>query len=142
MAPKMASTLIFVFIVSHQPFNRFSSNFHQKSRNIFSTYRNLLQLQYGRKQNGVQNGIHLDICVYNITLTVQPIFIKFLPNILKYTYNLWESVIISICQKTKWRPKWLPLDICVCYISSTVQPIFIKFSPKNLNTFPSYRNLM
>ncbi len=118
----MASTLIFVFIVSHQPFNRFSSNFHQKSRNIFSTYRNLLQLQYGRKQNGVQNGIHLDICVYNITLTVQPIFIKFLPKILKYIFNSQESVIISILQKTKWSLKWLPPTLQIFVLTISLQP--------------------
>src|SRR6266496_1732788 len=104
MASKMASTLIFVFTVSLQPFNRFSSNFHQKSRNIFPnllesarisiwqktkwrtkwrpprylfllyiftqnlkiycpTYGNLLEFQYGREQDGIQNGVHLDICV-------------------------------------------------------------------------------
>src|SRR6266496_3131375 len=112
MASKMASTKIFVFTISLQPFNRFSSNFHQKSRNIFPnslesarisiwrktkwrpkwrpprylcllylfnrsidfhqiftknfkiyfpTYRYLLALQNDGKQNGVQNGVHLDI---------------------------------------------------------------------------------
>src|SRR6266496_1627005 len=128
MASKMASTLIFVFTVSLQSLNRFSSNFHQKSQNIFSnllesarisiwqktkwrtkwrppkylcllylfhrsadfhqifaknveiyfpTYRNLLEFQYGGKQNGAQNGFQLDICVYCISSTIQPIFIKF-----------------------------------------------------------------
>src|SRR6266568_1621211 len=126
MAYKMASTWIFVFTISLQPFNRFSSNFYQKSRNIFpvslesaristwwktkwrtkwhpprylfllylfnrstdfhqiftknleiyfQTYMNQLEFQYDRKQNGIQNGIHLDICVYCISPTVQLIFI-------------------------------------------------------------------
>src|SRR6266496_3691052 len=35
MAYKMASTYIFVFTISLQPFNRFSLNFHPKSQNIF-----------------------------------------------------------------------------------------------------------
>src|SRR6266581_953247 len=144
MAYKMASTWIFVFTISLQPFNRFSSNFYQKSRNIFpislesarisiwqktkwhpkwrpprylcllylfnrstdfhqiftknlkiyfQTYRNLLEFQYGGKQNGVQNGIHLDICFYYISSTVQPIFIKFLPKISKHISHL-----IGICK--------------------------------------------
>src|SRR6266496_2726972 len=143
MAYKMASTWIFVFTISLQPFNRFSSNFDQKSRNIFpislesarisiwqktkwhpkwrlprylcllylfnrstnfhqiftknlkiyfQTYRNLPDFQYGRKQNGVQNGVHLDIRVYCISSTIQSIFIKFSPKILKYI-----SQLIRIC---------------------------------------------
>src|SRR6266581_1734566 len=105
MSSKMASIYIFVFTVSLQPFNRFPSNFHQKSQNIFpnllesdrisiwqktkwrtkwrpprylfllylfnrstdfhqiftknleiyfTTYRNLLEFQYGREQNGIK----------------------------------------------------------------------------------------
>ncbi len=135
----MASTQIFVFTVSLQLLNRFSSNFHQKSRNIFPdleesarisiwwkakwrtkwrppgylfllylfnrstdfhqiftknletyfpSHWNLQEFQYGRKQNGIQNGDHLDICVYCISSTVQLIFIKFSPKISKYISQL------------------------------------------------------
>src|SRR6266496_2679208 len=77
-------------------FNR-STDFHQiftKNLGIYiPTYRNLLELQYGGKQNGVQNGVHLDICVYYISSTAQSIFIKFSPTISKYIFKL-----IGICQ--------------------------------------------
>src|SRR6266568_142144 len=76
-------------------FNR-STDFHQiftKNLEIyFQTYRNLPDFQYGRKQNGVQNGVHLNIRVYCISSTVQPIFIKFSPKISKYI-----SQLIGIC---------------------------------------------
>src|SRR6266568_1444612 len=176
MESKMASTLIFVFTISLQPFNRFSLNFHQKSQNIFPnllkssrisiwqktkwrpkwrpprylcllylfnrstdfhkiftknlgiyipTYRNLLEFQYGGKQNGVQNGVHLDICVYYISSTVQPIFIKFSPKISKkylqlsgicYNFNMAENKMAS---------KMASTDIFVFTIS--LQP-FNRFS--------------
>src|SRR6266496_355786 len=122
---------IFVFTVSLRPFNRFSSNFHQKSRNIFSTYRNLLQLQYGRKQNGVQNGVHLDTCVYCISSTVQPIFIKFAPKNLEIYFPTYRNLLeFQYGRKQNGVQNGIHLDICVYCISSTVQPIFIKFSPK------------
>src|SRR6266568_1460112 len=76
-------------------FNR-SIDFHQIFTNnleiYFQTYRNLPEFQYGGKQNGVQNGVHLDICVYCISSTVQSIFIKFSPKISKYI-----SQLIRIC---------------------------------------------
>ena len=57
-----------------------------------------------------------DICFYYIFRTVQPNFIKFSPKILKYI-SLYESVIISIWQKTKWRPKWrAPRYLCLLYL--------------------------
>src|SRR6266581_2410033 len=88
MAYKMASTWIFVFAVSLQPFNRFSSNFYQKSRNIFPNLLESARISIWQKTNGVQNGVHLNICFYCISSTVQPIFIKFSPKISKYISQL------------------------------------------------------
>src|SRR6266568_4153879 len=73
-----------------------STDFHQiftKNLEIyFTTYRNLLEFQNDGNQNGIQNCVHLDICVYCISSTVQPIFIKFAPKISKYI-----SQLIGIC---------------------------------------------
>src|SRR6266496_3534373 len=90
MASKMAYTKIFVFTVSLQPFNLFSSNFYQKSRNIFPNLLESARISIWQKTNGVQNGVHLNICFYYISSTVQPIFIKFSPKISKYISQLIE----------------------------------------------------
>src|SRR6266496_830704 len=124
-----------------------STDFHQiftKNLEIhFPTYRNLLEFQYGGKQNGIQNGVHLDICVYCISSTVQPIFIKFSPKISQYISNLEESVIISIWHKTKWHPKWRPTRyLCLLYLFNRSTD-FHQIFTKNLEIyFPTYRNLL
>src|SRR6266496_681125 len=70
-----------------------------------------------------------DICFYYIFRTVQPNFIKFSPKIFKYI-SLYGSVIISIWQKTKWRPKWrAPRYLCSLYLfnrSTDFHQIFTK----------------
>src|SRR6266496_2891368 len=75
-----------------------------------------------------------DICFYYIFRTVQPNFIKFSPKILKYI-SLYESVIISIWQKTKWRPKWrTPKYLCLQYLFNRSTD-FHKIFTKNLEIY-------
>src|SRR6266496_614333 len=77
-------------------FNR-STDFHQictKDLEIcFPTNRNLLEFQNDGKQNGVQNGVHLDICVYCISSTVQPIFIKFSQKNLEIYFPTYRNLL-------------------------------------------------
>ncbi len=190
----MASTQIFVFTVSLQPFNRFSSNFHQKSRNIypnlqesarisirwktkwcpkwrpprylcllylfnrsadfhqifaknfeiyFPTYRNLLEFQNDGKQNGVQNGVHLDIV---FTVSLQP-FNRFPSNFHQKSQNIFpnllESARISIWQKTKWRTKWRPPKYLFLLYLFNRSTDFHQIFTQNLEIYSqTYRNLL
>src|SRR6266496_521175 len=95
MASKMASTKIFVSTISLQSFNRFSSNFTNRfSSNNLEMYFQFIGISYNfnllENKLGVQNGVHLDICIYNISSTVQPISQHFHQNTLKYISDLYE----------------------------------------------------
>ena len=57
-----------------------STDFHQifnKNLEIYCLLWICYNFNNGRKQNGLQNGVHLDICVYYISSTILLIFIKF-----------------------------------------------------------------
>ena len=126
----MASTQIFVFTVSLQPFNRFSSTFYQKSRNIFPNSLESARISIWQKTMASKM---VSTQIFVFTVSLQP-FNQFSSNFHQKSRNIFpnlqESARISIWRKTKWHPKWHPPRyLCLLY-SSTVQPIFIKFSPK------------
>src|SRR6266496_714758 len=109
MASKMASTKIFVFTISLQPFNRFSSNFHPKSRNIFPNLQESARISIWQKTKWRPKWRPPRyLC---LTVSLQP-FNRFPSNFHQKSQsifpNLLESARISIWQKTKWRTKWRP----------------------------------
>src|SRR6266496_1584565 len=124
-----------------------SADYHQiftKNLEIyFQTYMNQLEFQYGGKQNGVQNGVHLDICVllylFNRSADFHQIFTKNLEIYFQTYRNLLE---FQYGKKQNGVQNGVHLDICVYCTSSTVQPIFTKFSPKTLKYISIYRNLL
>ncbi len=88
MVSRMASTQIFVLVISLQPFNRFLRNFHQKITSIWQIAKWHPQWHPPRY-----------LCLLQpISSKVQPIFIKFSPKFLKYIFNLQESAMMSIFQ--------------------------------------------
>ncbi len=138
----MASTYILLFTITLQPFNRFSSDFHQRSWNIFPTYRNLLQFQcVGKQIWSPKWRPPRYLCLlylFNRSTDFHQIFNK----------NLEIYCLIWICynfnngRKQNGLQNGVHLDICVYYISSTILLIFIKFSQKPRNIFPTYGNLL